>query len=153
MTCWKMYLWSFEYMKIIYENCRVKNYMKEDHRSYRHNLCTTVAKRKAWKNSGFFRLFSSQLQKLIFAIRTDLTFSCWELIFVIFRKYPVPSIQHWYIFSNNTTVCIPYVKSVFVSLYTALFLNERDKLQLNRHDFLLLYFCIANLRERIFTLE
>ena len=25
-------------MKIIYENCGVKNYMKEDHRSYRRNF-------------------------------------------------------------------------------------------------------------------
>ena len=27
-------------MKIIYVNCRVKNYMKVDHRSYRRNLCS-----------------------------------------------------------------------------------------------------------------
>ena len=26
------------YMKIIYENCGVNNYMKEDHRSYRRNI-------------------------------------------------------------------------------------------------------------------
>ena len=26
-------------MKIIYENCGVKNYVKEDHRSYRRNFC------------------------------------------------------------------------------------------------------------------
>ena len=30
--------------------------------------------------------------------------------------------------------------------YTVLFLNERDKLQLNRpHDFLVVYFCVAHL--------
>ena len=27
-------------MKIIYENCGVKNFMKEDHRSYRRNFCS-----------------------------------------------------------------------------------------------------------------
>ena len=58
-------------------------------------------------------------------------FSCWELIFAIFRRYPVPSIdiifvfieyvQEKYIFSNNTTVCVS------ISLYTALFLDGIDK--------------------------
>ena len=33
-----------KYMKVIYENCGVKNYMKEDHRSCRRNFC--VGKRK-----------------------------------------------------------------------------------------------------------
>ena len=33
-----------KYVKIIYENCGVKNYMKEDHRSCRRNFC--VGKRK-----------------------------------------------------------------------------------------------------------
>ena len=37
-------------MKIIYEYCEVKNYMKEDHRSYRRNFCS--CQKKAWKNSG-----------------------------------------------------------------------------------------------------
>ena len=32
-------LMSKLYMKIINENYRVKNYMKEDHRSYRSNFC------------------------------------------------------------------------------------------------------------------
>ena len=42
--CWQWLTWSYmyEYMKIIYENCGVKNYMKEDHCSYRH-------KKKAWR--------------------------------------------------------------------------------------------------------
>ena len=34
-------------MKIMYENCGVKNYMKEDHRSYRGNVCNW--EKKAWK--------------------------------------------------------------------------------------------------------
>ena len=39
------------------------------------------------------------------------------------------------------------------SLYTVLFLNERGRLWLNRHDFLVLYFCVANLsREKFFSL-
>ena len=37
-------------MKIIYENCGVKNYMKEDHRSYRRNF----KPKKAWKKSGLY---------------------------------------------------------------------------------------------------
>ena len=37
----------YEYMKIIYENCGVKNFMKEDQRSYRHNFCSCT--KKTWK--------------------------------------------------------------------------------------------------------
>ena len=44
---------SYEYMKIIYENCRVKNYTNEDRCSYRHNFsscqkkgCTHIAEVK-----------------------------------------------------------------------------------------------------------
>ena len=37
-------------MKIIYEKCGVKNYMKEDHRRYKRNFCTY--KNKAWKKAG-----------------------------------------------------------------------------------------------------
>ena len=40
-------------MKIIYVNCGVKNYMKEDHRSY---ATFAVAKRKAEKDSGLYRI-------------------------------------------------------------------------------------------------
>ena len=39
-------------MKIIYVNCRVKNYMKVDHRTYIIELLA-VAKRKLEKNSGY----------------------------------------------------------------------------------------------------
>ena len=31
-------------MKIIYENCGVKNYMEQDHRSYRRNFCSCEEK-------------------------------------------------------------------------------------------------------------
>ena len=37
------------------------------------------------------------LRELIFAIRTD-WFSRWKLIFEIFRKYPVPSIDNIFVF-------------------------------------------------------
>ena len=40
-------LWSYEYMKILCVNCGVKNYMKEDHRSYICNFCS--CEMKAWK--------------------------------------------------------------------------------------------------------
>ena len=40
-------------MKIINENCGVKNYMKEDHRSYRRNFCS--CEKKAYKkNLGLY---------------------------------------------------------------------------------------------------
>ena len=31
-------------MKIIYENCGVENYMKEDHRRYKGNFCSCEKK-------------------------------------------------------------------------------------------------------------
>ena len=42
--------------------------------------------------------FLGVLRELIFAIWTDFFFSCWELIFAIFRKYPVPSIDNIFVF-------------------------------------------------------
>ena len=52
----------YEYMKIIYENCGVKNCMKEDQRSYRHNFCS--CKKKTWKKiqacTGFEPLTSAK---------------------------------------------------------------------------------------------
>ena len=38
---------SYEYMNVIYVNCGVKNYVKEDHRSYLRNSCSY--EKKAWK--------------------------------------------------------------------------------------------------------
>ena len=57
------------------------------------------------------------LRKLIFVIRTD-WLSCWELTFAIFRKsliivsFFIEYVEWNYIFSNNTMVCISYVKPV-----------------------------------------
>ena len=60
-----------EYMKIIYVNCELKNYMKVDHCSYRRNYTCAVVKRKPEKKiqacTGFKPLtsaFFSQLQNL-----------------------------------------------------------------------------------------
>ena len=83
-------------------------------------------------------------------------FSCWELIFAIFRKYAVPrvddifvfikDVQQKYIFSNNTTVSVPHIHvyKTSISSYNFLILKESNKLYLNRHYFLVLYFCVAN---------
>ena len=83
-------------------------------------------------------------------------FSCSKLIFAIFRKYAAPRIdnifvfikyvQQKYIFSNNTTVSVPHIHvyKTSISLYNILILKERNKLYLNRHYFLVLYFCVAN---------
>ena len=53
-------------MKIIYENCGVKNYMKEDQHSYRRNFCS--CEKKAWKNSGSYG-FSHYVLKVTFGLR------------------------------------------------------------------------------------
>ena len=83
-------------------------------------------------------------------------FSCSQLIFAIFRKYAAPRIdnifvfikyvQQKYIFSNNATVSVPHIHvyKTSISLYNVLILKERNKLYLNRHYFLVLYFCVAN---------
>ena len=42
------------------------------------------------------------------------------------------------VFSNDTTVCVPYVKYFFLSGW------KRQVVILNRHDFLVWYFCAAN---------
>ena len=38
---------------MIYENCGVKNYMKEDHRSYKRNFCS--CEKKALKKNRLIR--------------------------------------------------------------------------------------------------
>ena len=43
----KGWWWHYEYMKVIYVNCGVKNYLKEDHRSYIRSLCSY--EKKEWK--------------------------------------------------------------------------------------------------------
>ena len=50
-------------MKIMYENCGVKNYMKEDHRSYRCNFCS--CEKKAWKTSGLYGIRTFNLFNLL----------------------------------------------------------------------------------------
>ena len=50
-------------MKIMYENCAVKNYMKEDHRSYRCNFCS--CEKKAWKTSGLYGIRTFDLLQFV----------------------------------------------------------------------------------------
>ena len=47
--------WNYEYMKTIYVNCGVKNYLREDHRSYIRNFCSCEKKFRTSLNffSGF----------------------------------------------------------------------------------------------------
>ena len=47
--------WNYEYMKTIYVNCGVKNYLREDHRSYIRNFCSCGKKFRTSLNffSGF----------------------------------------------------------------------------------------------------
>ena len=42
-------------MKIIYESCGVKNYIKEDHPSYRHNIYS--CEKKSLKKFRLFQAF------------------------------------------------------------------------------------------------
>ena len=46
-------------MKIIYENCGVKNYMKEDHRSYRRNFLQLRTETQIQACTGFEPLISA----------------------------------------------------------------------------------------------
>ena len=61
-------------MKIIRENCGVKNYMKEGHRSYRCKFCS--CEKEAWKKYRLVR--DSKLHRYRrgqgFESRTSLTF-------------------------------------------------------------------------------
>ena len=51
----KFHFWNYEYMKIIYVNCGVKNYLKEDHRSCIRNSIMQLRKGKPEKkNSGLY---------------------------------------------------------------------------------------------------
>ena len=97
------------------------------------------------------------LLELIFAIGTDWFFLLGINICDFQKVYPcqypasiifffIEYVQQKYIFSNN--------KPVPVSLYTVLFLNQRQVvIEHYRHDFLALHFCVTNLSQRIFTLE
>ena len=73
-------------------------------------------------------------------------FSFWELFFAFFRKYQYPALI---IFSFLLGTCNINTYFQIINQYFVVF----GKLWLNRHDFLVLYFCVANLSWRIFTLE
>ena len=73
------------------------------------------------------------LRELILAIRTE-GFFLQRIVFSDFQK-----VQWKYIFSNNTLVCVTYVKPVKqIPLLCHLITNT------NRHDFLVVHFCVAN---------
>ena len=66
-------------MKIIYENCGVKNYMKEDHRSYWRNFCS--CEKKAWKNSGLYRIRTRDLYS------TGAVQPCYVYVYLIYGNF------------------------------------------------------------------
>ena len=50
----KFHFWNYEYMKIIYVNCGVKNYLKEGHRICIRNLCMQLGEESLKNNSGLY---------------------------------------------------------------------------------------------------
>ena len=69
-------VWSYEYMKIICVNCGVKNYMKEDHRSYIRKVCMNPV--QAWIR---FRLSFRNCKNCVYNYGTEciaqLSFYSW----------------------------------------------------------------------------
>ena len=55
--------------------------------------------------------------------------SCWESIFAIFRKYPIPSIDNIFVFIEkcNTNIYFRRILHCTSVFHCILFLNERDK--------------------------
>ena len=74
------------------------------------------------------------LRELILAIRTE-GFFLQRIDFCDFQK-----VQSKYIFSNNTMVCVPYVKLVKQIPFLCHLITNTA----NRHDFLVVHFCVAN---------
>ena len=77
----------------------------------------------------------------IFAIRTDWFFSL-ELIFAIFSKYPVPSIDNIFVFVKSVQQNT-YFQTVLWYAYPIT--SNPLYTVLKRDDFLEKYFCVANL--------
>ena len=121
--------YRYPYQKVVYHwllisACGIKKAPLHEY-CVQRNFCASLFLRI----SDFFCV----LRELIFLRLGQIGFSCWELIFAIFRKYQLPSIdnmfvlieyvqQQNYIISNNTTVQC----AVSISLYTALF-SERKR--------------------------
>ena len=89
------------------------------------------------------------LRELIFPIRTD--WFCLELIFAIFRKYPCT--QHWLYFRFYRVRAIEIHISSNKPVFSCFWVREANCDCHDRHDFVVLYFCVVNLSWRIFTLE
>ena len=89
--------------------------------------------------------FFCVLRELIFAIRTDWCFLL-GINFGDFQKVPSTSIGNIFVFIEYVQEKFIYFQSInqYFVVYRFFFLNERDKLWLNAHDFLVLYFCAAN---------
>ena len=102
---------SYEYVKIIYVNCGVKNYMKVDHCSHRCNFCSC-------KKKGFFSrlsfcnckscvyncndllslFFTLQFTCMIFIFITSLIINC---VFFVHKLLYVMEINKWNEMNNK----------------------------------------------------
>ena len=107
--------------------------------------------KKFWGGGGYFcgLAIFCVLRELIFPIRTD--WSCLELIFAIFRKYPCT--QHWLYFRFYRVRAIEIHISSNKPVFSCFWVREANCDCHDRHDFVVLYFCVVNLSWRIFTLE
>ena len=74
-------------MKIIYVNCGVKNYLKEDHRSCIRNLCS--CEKKAWKNNIYIYSNNSSLRNSHIYIY-DFQVSIYNFIIILSRVHHEP---------------------------------------------------------------
>ena len=103
--------------------------------------------------AGSYQELETGRQPLYQAYRVPQNFCVWFFLlginFCDFQE--VPSSQHW-LDIHFYWVRVIELHTVFSS-NISLFLNKRDKLWFNRHDFIVLYFCVANLSWRIFSLE
>ena len=92
----KFSFWSYEYMKILYENYGVKNYMREEHRSYIRNFCSCERKpEKIQACTGFEPLTS--------AIPVQRSTN-WEQVVELDRYKPVKGWWWSYEYSNLSLV-------------------------------------------------
>ena len=74
-----------------FDNLMEKNYHIQSYNAYR------VTRNFAGVNICGLAIFCV-LRELILATIGQIGFSCWELIFAIFRKYSVPSIDNIFVF-------------------------------------------------------
>ena len=117
-----VYIWQISILKEAYmEHWDI--YIVDEHHLHTFLVLNLMNNRRSTRSYTGLAIFCV-LREVIFTIRTDWFFLL-GINFCDFHhwKYPVPSIidkfsfllstVHKYIFSNNTTVCVPYVKPVF----------------------------------------